>query len=152
MPEPPLPRRQRRAVRAILIDPARRVLLLHGHDPGVQDADSWWFTPGGGVRFGEDPVDALRRECWEELGFVPDGIAGPIARRRHAFVFDGQWLDQDTHYYWARVPAFDPAPGRLTARERRFLLGWRWWDAGEFPGSPEQIYPEDLADLVKACG
>ena len=27
-----------------------------------------WNLPGGGVEFGEDPNDAIRREIWEELG------------------------------------------------------------------------------------
>ena len=38
----------------------------------------YWTLPGGGLNFGEDPVEAMRREVHEETGLIvrPRGIAG----------------------------------------------------------------------------
>ena len=143
-----LPRRERRAVRVILLDPEHRVLLLRGRDPATPDGPSWWFTPGGGIRAAEEPLTALRRECWEELGYVPARFTGPLAHRHYEFPFDQHWLVQETDYYAAVAPAFRPAAQHLSGLEQRFLLGWRWWPRTTLATTTETIYPEDLDALV----
>jgi 8-oxo-dGTP pyrophosphatase MutT (NUDIX family) len=146
-----MPREIRPSVRAILIDPADRVLLLRGRDPELAQGADFWFTPGGGVEAGEEPLQALRRELWEELGQRVGPLAGPVAQEQSEFAFAGRWLRMDSAFYWARVPsAFDPAPQALTEMEERFLLGWRWFAVAElddtFGGCP--VYPRGLAAIV----
>ncbi|GAA2520209.1 NUDIX domain-containing protein [Pilimelia columellifera] len=57
---------QRFAVYGLVTDPEQRILLarIASGYPGA----GLWHLPGGGSEFGEDPVDALRRELWEETG------------------------------------------------------------------------------------
>lgn len=131
-----------------MLDHAGRLLLLLGRDPASVGAPRWWFTPGGGRRPSERPEATVRRECWEELGHVPASVVGPIAHRRHEFAFNGVWLVQDTDYFAARVARFTPAAQQLSAVERRFLLGWRWWDRRELSSSRETLYPAGLAQLA----
>jgi 8-oxo-dGTP diphosphatase len=45
------------------------VLLLKGNRGLTEDR---WTLPGGFIRFGEDPVEGLRREVREELGVEAD--------------------------------------------------------------------------------
>jgi len=48
-----------------------RVLMVHerGLGPtGRHDGDEYWTLPGGGIRPGESPGDAVRREVYEEVG------------------------------------------------------------------------------------
>lgn len=52
-------------------------VLLARIAPGFADT-GWWTLPGGGLDFGEDPVDCVLRELREETGFDGriDGLAG----------------------------------------------------------------------------
>ncbi|GAA3741274.1 8-oxo-dGTP pyrophosphatase MutT (NUDIX family) [Spinactinospora alkalitolerans] len=57
--------RTRGAAIAVLRDARGRVLLVKPtYKPG-------WGLPGGVIEMGESPLAACRRECAEELGFVP---------------------------------------------------------------------------------
>ncbi len=62
----------RLGVFAVILDHSWRILLVH------QLSSSNWTLPGGGVHFGEAPLDALMREVREETGFevVVTGLLG----------------------------------------------------------------------------
>ena len=71
---------ERQAVRALVIDAERRVLLVRFEHPVTHD--SWWAATGGGVEPGESDHEALRRELHEEAGLheFDVGAARPYAR------------------------------------------------------------------------
>lgn len=54
--------RLRRAVRAIVYDADHNIALLHVSNLG------YYKLPGGGIEDGENVIDALKRECLEEIG------------------------------------------------------------------------------------
>jgi ADP-ribose pyrophosphatase YjhB (NUDIX family) len=70
-PEP----RTRLAAYALCKDEDGRMLLCR-IAPGYPAA-GYWTLPGGGVSFGEDPADTVRRELTEETGLTgsPSGLA-----------------------------------------------------------------------------
>src|SRR5882724_8526198 len=80
---------ERNAVRAIILTPDERVLLLRIRLPGVSP---FWIAPGGGIEPGETAHQALRRELREELDLT-DFEAGPVLwRRQHTFNWQGERL------------------------------------------------------------
>ena len=52
----------RESSRAVIFDDDKNVALLHA------TKYHYYKLPGGGIEKGEDPVQALRRECLEEIG------------------------------------------------------------------------------------
>jgi 8-oxo-dGTP diphosphatase len=75
--------RFRFSVHAAVIDAEERVLLLR-----QSYGDRRWGLPGGGVEPGETIVDALARECREELGV--DVEVGPLTGWYYHREFDSQ--------------------------------------------------------------
>jgi len=140
---------RRRAARVLLLDPADRVLLLHGFDP-LEPGRQWWFTPGGGVEPGEDLRTAARREIEEETGIREVDLGPLIARRSSAFSFDGRSFEQDEWYYLARTGTTETDPSGQTELERRSTDGLRWWTGAELADTAETVYPEALARLLAA--
>ncbi|MEN9644911.1 MAG: hypothetical protein RL238_1580 [Actinomycetota bacterium] len=122
--------RIREAVRALVLDPDHRVLLVRFEFP---DAGTRWALPGGGIEPGESPVDALHRELEEELGLSGVEIGPHVWDRLHVIPFiDGKWDGQRERIHVVRTPVFEPQP-RLSWDELRaeYLFEVRWWHLHE---------------------
>jgi 8-oxo-dGTP diphosphatase len=121
--------RIRTAVRALLLDPDDRVLLVRFEFPRV----TVWATPGGGKERDEDDEVALRRELDEELGLTSVEIGPLIWTRLHVIPFlDGNWDGQRDHVYLVRTGRFEPQP-HLSWEQLRAerLYEMRWWTLPE---------------------
>ena len=140
--------RLRRAARAIVLDPAERILLVHFRFP----RGSFWATPGGGIDEGETPEQTVARELDEETGLVDFELGPWVWTRTHVFPFEsGLWDGQADRYMLVRTPAFEPAP-RFTADElaAEYVTGIRWWTAAELAASEERFSPSRLPELLAA--
>ncbi|MGH9272662.1 MAG: NUDIX hydrolase [Ilumatobacteraceae bacterium] len=121
--------RIRSSVRALVLDPADRVLLVRFEFPTA----TVWATPGGGQEAGEDDRATLRRELDEELGLHDIELGPHIWDRLHIVPFiDGRWDGQRDRIYLVRTAKFEPTP-RLTWEQLRAerLHELRWWSPAE---------------------
>jgi 8-oxo-dGTP diphosphatase len=117
----------REAVRAVVLDPERRVLLVHFDFVGEDSPNGFWACPGGGKTPGESDAEGLRRELREEVGLEIDAIGPPIWDKNHSWPA-GPFSGQHDVYYVVRSDPFTPA-GLLdaVALKSEHVDEIRWW-------------------------
>jgi len=77
----------RLSVKALILDETRKKFLL------VQEDNGKWELPGGGLDWGEQPAECIKREIQEEMGLVTTYVANHssylITTARDS---DGVWI------------------------------------------------------------
>lgn len=133
--------------RALLIDPAGRVLLIHER---FEDG-THWLTPGGGLEPGELPWQAAIREVFEETGIVIslDDDSPEVLTTRRLWSWRHLSFDQTDHFFAVPVPSgLSVVPKALTEVENQTLIGHGWWTADQLRATVEQVVPAGLAQLL----
>jgi 8-oxo-dGTP pyrophosphatase MutT (NUDIX family) len=141
-----LPPRPRQAGRAILRDRDGRVLLIRFVLPNM----TFWATPGGGVEEGETLLAAANRELKEELG-IAVALEGPIHTAVGIFEFQGELIENFDNFFHGRWDGTPQLSG-ATASESASLVEARWWTIEELEATREDVFPRDLAKVLRSLG
>lgn len=138
----------RTAVRALLLDPADRLLLLCGRDPSRLERGVFWFTVGGGLDPDEPAEAALRREITEEVGIREVSVGPAVWLLRNRFVFNGRAIDQANTFYVVRTRETAVDRSGQDQVERESIMAARWWTLDELRATDDQLYPVPLVDRL----
>ena len=142
--------RYRPSSRLLVIDPARRVLLLNFRFTTTSGAlREFWATPGGGLEGDETFEQAAIRELIEETG-IDEPIGPQIAQRDCIYELpDGETVRADERFFLVRVRRSDVCRSSLSGLEQRVITEHRWWTGDEVSRSNELIYPVDLVKILE---
>jgi len=116
------------------------VLLVHPGGPFWKKKDAGaWTIPKGELLANEDPWEAARRECQEELGFEPAGSFIPLRPVKQK---GGKIIQA-----WAVLADWDPSQ----LRSNSFSLEWppRSGKVQEFPEVDQAAYFDFAAAEIK---
>lgn len=97
----------------------QRYLYLLRNDPRHPNT---WGLPGGKIESGETLIEAMQRECQEELGFMPEYLKlVPLEK----FTSSDQGFSYHTF--------FCSVSGEFTPKLNDEHVGWAWITAGTWP-------------------
>jgi TDG/mug DNA glycosylase family protein len=132
----------RDAARALVLDPAGRVLLVRFEFPDK----TVWALPGGGVEAGESHEEAITRELAEEAAF--DFELGPCIWRRTHWWLEGPYAGQAERIFLVRAAGEEPTP---TPQELSgpWMKEIRWWTREEIDAYDGLLGPRRLKELLR---
>jgi TDG/mug DNA glycosylase family protein len=141
-------REPRAAARAVVLDPADRVLLVRFQHQ--RTGASWWATPGGGLAPGETHEAGALRELAEEVGLRGVALGPCVWETENVYEWDRRIVRQPERYFLVRAPAFEVEPElapELLAAEG--VHEHRWWSLDELEASSEVFAPPRLPALLR---
>ena len=134
---------QRHSVRAIMLTPDNRILLIQSREP--ESGQIQWCPPGGGIEAGETLEETLRRELFEETGLRELPLFKPVWNRQATFTWAGGRIIQQETYYLIRTSWFKPSMLNNPEKEETdSFLGFRWWSINSIEASDELFIPKNL--------
>lgn len=144
MTQPP---KFRNSIKAVIIHDGS-VLLTVNHDQWGE----FLLLPGGGQEFGESMVEALHRECREELAC--EVLVGDMIGARDYIGAHHEFAEYDSHFHQVEIffacqvaPGCEPAMGPLADDEGDWAqTGVEWVPLADLPN--RRLYPSALREWL----
>jgi 8-oxo-dGTP diphosphatase len=144
--------RTRNTARAVLFDPANRVLLFEFHLPAgfiAEGPANFWATPGGEIEPGEDVRDAVIREVLEETGIENCEFGAELWFGSNQLTFKGVPTKTLERFFLVRSPTSQLGATNWTDIEKEVMRAHRWWTVPELIATKETIFPPRFGHLVE---
>jgi 8-oxo-dGTP pyrophosphatase MutT (NUDIX family) len=141
---------QGRFVKAVR-NSAKAIIVAGGHLLAIKqyDAEGDWYTlPGGGQHPGETLVEALRRECREELGVGVE--VGPLRHIREYIGANHEFADEDADTHQVELMfecslLADPFVSKPVLPDER-QVGIAWLPLTDL--ASYRLYPKELRAVL----
>ena len=139
---------RRNAVKAILLTPDKRVLLIQWQEP--KTGIGFWSPPGGGIESNETDKECLFREVYEETGLKDFSDFMHIWNRHVEFTWNEDLIIQDEKYFLIYISLFEPTMKNNPERsEADSFIGFNWWSIEDIEKSDELFLPVNIEQHLK---
>jgi 8-oxo-dGTP diphosphatase len=132
------------SVRAVFLTSLGKVLLMKV----AGERESLWITPGGRIRDGEEPRDALAREILEETGQSDLLVDSEIWIRHGSFIRNNRRHDEVERFFLIPTEQFEPSTQGMEEAEKKRFRRYEWWNIGDIEDSDETFVPRRLGRLL----
>lgn len=133
----------------------KAVIIRDGSLLVTVNQDQWGeflLLPGGGQRFGESMVEALHRECREELAC--EVLVGDMIGARDYIGANHEFAEHDSHFHQVEIffscqvaPGCEPGMGAMADDEDTWAqTGVEWVPLTDLPN--RRIYPSALREWL----
>jgi ADP-ribose pyrophosphatase YjhB (NUDIX family) len=145
---------QKRPSSRLLVMNDESVLLFRfKHKFGPLAGQVFWATPGGALEEGESFEAAARRELFEEVGIHRNDVGAQIAQRTATFrAPTGEMIEADERFFLIRADNDVVSDYNWTELEREVMGEHRWWNQTDLRTAAEQVWPEDIEDMLIDAG
>jgi 8-oxo-dGTP diphosphatase len=138
-------KKQKVVVVALIRDKEGKILLQKRVDAAIPEAHGKWEFPGGVVEFGENPKDAVIRECQEEIMCTIRII------RLLPLLHTGMWQRTDGQAVQAFVSCFEAevAEGTPKPGDPREVSEVQWFTKEEVASLDSLPATNDFMELIE---
>lgn len=138
--------RTRPSSRLIVLSPENNVLLFNfSHRNDALSGNSYWATPGGGLKPNESFEQAALRELLEETGLKKQSAGASVASRTFTMMLpDGETVLAVEHFFIVHADKADIDCSGWSENEKGVIKDHYWWTLEELRQTNETIFPHDL--------
>lgn len=150
----------RNSIKIILLNEQKELLLLAVDDKGIKNAEGkyngrFWNLVGGKLEEGESPIQAAKRELFEETGLKENDVKFGKAVWYGEFdlVLHGKKIHLKQSFICAKTTKKDVTLENLTDEEKPVAKSLEWFSLDKIKNCKEVIYPvvlpEYLPDIIE---
>lgn len=146
----------RKSVKALLIDKANQLLLIHIDDPKITNVEgkyhgSFWTLVGGGIETNESLEEAAIREIYEETGmrFTQSDLGPVVWYGSLDLLWNRQRVRIEQTYLVVKTKTNNVHLKNLVQTEKEVVQELRWFSVKDLQSCKEVIYPVTLIDHIE---
>lgn len=150
----------RNSIKIILLNSKKELLLLSTDDRSIKTADGkyngkFWQLVGGKIEEGETPIQAAKRELFEETGLSEDDVTfGNVVWKGELNLnMKGSMTHINQCFIYAKTNKENVTLKNLTDEEKPVIKSLEWFSLEKIKNSEEIIYPvvlpEYLSDILE---